>query len=309
MRVIFLGTPDFSATCLERIVASRHQVVGVVTQPDRANSRRGNKIVFSPVKTFALAHDIPVFQFEHISAEGEDALRALQADIMVTAAYGQILRQNILDLCPKGIINVHASLLPKYRGSSPVQWAIINGDREIGVTIMQTELGVDTGAMIKKRAFTPTGEENVDEMMQKLSLVGAELVVEALDEIESGTAVYEKQDEAQATHCKMLRKEDGRLTFDKSALAVKNFVRGMTPWPSAYIDTPHGTIKVLRVREMEGAGVPGQILCADGKRGLIVACSTGAVEILRVKADNGKEMDAKAYLLGHSFTVGGVFGE
>ena len=173
MRVIFLGTPDFSATCLKKIAESGHEVVGVVTQPDRANSRRGNKVVFSPVKAFALEKGLPIFQFSNISAEGESALRELNADIMVTAAYGQILKENVLSICPHGIINVHASLLPKYRGSSPVQWAIINGEEQVGVTIMQTERGVDTGEMILRRAITPVVDENVDEMMDKLAVVGS----------------------------------------------------------------------------------------------------------------------------------------
>ena len=309
MKVIFLGTPEFSATCLQKIYESSHEVVGVVTQPDRANSRRGNKVIFSPVKTFALEHNIPVYQFSNISAEGENALREPDADIMVTAAYGQILRENILKVCPYGIINVHASLLPKYRGASPVQWAIINGEEELGVTIMQTELGVDTGDMIVKKSFRPVGDENVDEMMEKLSHVGAELVVEALDLIESGKAVYVKQNEAEATHCKMLKKEDGKLSFTKSAKDVVNFVRGMTPWPSAYLDTPFGTIKVLKAICTPGEGKAGEILAADNKKGLIVACAEGAVEITRVKPENGKEMDAKAFLLGHTFTVGSVLGE
>lgn len=304
MRVVFLGTPDFSATCLKKIYESAHEVVGVVTQPDRANSRRGNKVVFSPVKLFCLQNDLPVYQFDNISAEGEDVLRSLNADIMVTAAYGQILRENILHICPHGIINVHASLLPKYRGASPVQWAILNGEEEVGVTIMKTERGVDTGDMILKRSFRPVGDENVDEMMGKLAVVGADLAVEALDLIESGRAVFEKQDDALATHCKMLKKEDGVLSFDKPAQTVVNFVRGMTPWPSAYKETKFGPVKVLKARVVEGEGPAGTILFSDGKKGLVVACATGAVELLRVKPENGKEMDAKAFILGHKFIVG-----
>ena len=304
MRVVFLGTPDFSATCLKKIYESTHKVVGVVTQPDRANSRRGNKVVYTPVKQFCLENDLPVFQFNNVSTEGEETLRALDADIMVTAAYGQILRENVLNVCPHGIINVHASLLPKYRGSSPVQWAILNGEEEVGVTIMQTEKGVDTGDMILKRSFRPVGDENVDEMMGKLAVLGADLVVEALDLIEAGKAVFIKQDEKLATHCKMLKKEDGVLSFDKPAQTVVNFIRGMTPWPSAYKETKFGLLKVLKARVVEGEGEAGTILFSDGKKGLVVACGTGAVELLRVKPENGKEMDAKAFILGHKFIVG-----
>ena len=213
MRVIFLGTPAFAEKSLESINNSRHEVAAVVTQPDRINGRN-KKITFSPVKQYALDKGIPVHQFDNVSRDGEEILRSYDADIMVTAAYGQILRQNILDICPKGIINVHASLLPEYRGSSPVQWAIIDGKKELGVTIMQTELGIDTGDMILADKVTLT-DENSEEALEKLAVLGARLVVEALDKIEDGVAEYKKQDESKATHCRMLRKEDGKLCFDK----------------------------------------------------------------------------------------------
>lgn len=309
MRVIFLGTPSFAAASLDKIISSRHEVVGVVTQPDRANSRRGNKIIFSPVKVLAEANNIPVFQYENVSKEGEEELKSLDADIMVTAAYGQILRQNILDICRYGIINVHASLLPKYRGSSPVQWAIINGDERIGVTIMKTELGVDTGDMILKDSIVPDGTENSEEMLDKLSVIGGDLAVKALDLIEEGKAEYTKQDESLATHCRMLRKEDGLMDFDRDATDVVNFVRGMNPWPSAYIDTRYGVIKVLRAVLSVGQGKAGEVIAASPKTGLIVACRTGAVELTRIKPDNGKEMDAKSYLAGHKIEVGSNIGE
>ena len=309
MKVIFLGTPAFAAASLNKIISSRHEVVGVVTQPDRANSRRGNKIIFSPVKVLAEEKGIPVFQYENISKEGEEELRALNADIMVTAAYGQILRQNILDICKYGIINVHASLLPKYRGSSPVQWAIINGDKQIGVTIMKTELGVDTGDMILSDFIEPDGTENSEEMLDKLSVLGGDLIVKALDLIEDGKAIFKPQNESEATHCRMLKKEDGLINFDKNAYEVTNFIRGMNPWPSAYIDTVFGTIKVIKAAVTNASGRSGEVLSASPKSGLIIACKTGAVELVRIKPDNGKEMDAKAFLAGHKIEVGSVIGE
>lgn len=308
MKVIFLGTPDFAAKVLEGILASRHEVVGVVTQPDRINAR-GKKITASPVKELAIKNSLPLFQFANISKEGEEELRALGADIMVTAAYGQILRENILELCPHGVINAHASLLPYYRGSSPVQWAVVNGERTLGVTIMQTERGVDCGDMLMKSSIELTGEENSEEALSKLAEIGAPLTVRALDEIESGTAVWEKQDNSKATYCRMLKREDGKLDFHKSADGIVNFVRGMNPWPGAFTDSEFGVLKITRARKAEGFGRAGEIISSDPKKGLIVACGDGCVEILRVKAEGGKEMEAKAFLLGHRLKEGSILGE
>lgn len=307
MKVIFLGTPAFAEKSLESINNSRHEVAAVVTQPDRINGRN-KKITFSPVKQYALDKGIPVHQFDNVSRDGEEILRSYDADIMVTAAYGQILRQNILDICPKGIINVHASLLPEYRGSSPVQWAIIDGKKELGVTIMQTEIGIDTGDMILADKVELT-DENSEEALEKLAVLGARLVVEALDKIEDGVAEYKKQDESKATHCRMLRKEDGKLSFDKKAEEVVNFIRGMNPWPGAYFSCEHGVIKVLKAKKSDFCGATGEILYADNKKGLIIGCVDGSVEILRIKPENGKEMDAKAYLLGKKLTVGSKISE
>lgn len=302
MRVIFLGTPYFAVKCLESIFASEHKVVAVVTQPDKVNGRH-HKISINPVKEFALANNIPLHQFANISKEGEEILRAYDADIMVTAAYGQILRQNILDICPHGIINVHASLLPEYRGSSPVQWAILDGKKTLGVTIMQTELSVDTGDMIISDKIE-LYEENTEEALAKLAEVGARLIVKTLDGIENGTAVFTKQDHSKATLCRMLKKEDGLLSFDKTAEQVVDFVRGMNPWPGAYFNSENGIIKVLKARVVDRQGEVGTILEASGKKGLIIACRDYAVELLRIKPENCKEMDAKAYLLGKKLTMG-----
>lgn len=307
MKIIFLGTPEFAAESLKHILNSRHTVAAVVTQPDRINGR-GNKVTFSPVKNLAIENGIPVFQFNGISKEGEEVLKEIGADIMVTAAYGQILRANILDICPKGVINVHASLLPKYRGSSPVQWAIINGEKTLGVTIMQTEIGIDTGDMILKSEMTPDGTENSAEMLEKLSVLGGELIVKALDLIEEGKATFTKQTESEATHCRMLKKEDGKIDFNKSAKEVVDFIRGMNPWPGAFTNCKHGTIKIIRAKECNGKGVAGTVVNAD-KKGLIVACKENCVEILRLKPENGKEMDATAFLLGRKLEAGSTIGE
>lgn len=309
MKVIFLGTPDFSQTILESICRSNHKVVGVVTQVDRINSR-GNKIIFSKVKKYALDNKLPVFQYENISKEGGE-LAKLNADIMVTAAYGQILRQNVLDMCKYGVINVHASLLPKYRGSSPVQWALINGEKDIGVTIMQTAIGVDTGDIILSDKITLDGTENSEEALQKLSTLGAKLIVEALDKIENNTAVFIKQDNSKATHCAMLKKEDGLINFDKSAVEIVNFIRGMTPWPSAYTDYKGKKIKFLQAEVCDciGGETNGEIVQSDIKEGVMIKCGSGCIKLKKLQAENGKAMDIKSYLLGNTLEKGSNFGE
>lgn len=310
MRIIFLGTPEFGVKILESINNSRHEVAAVVTQPDRVNAR-GNKIIFSPVKDAAAKLGIPVLQYENISREGEEKLKSLNADIMVTAAYGQILKQNILDVCPKGIINVHASLLPKYRGSSPVQWTLINGEKVTGVTIMQTALGVDTGDIILQREIALDGNENALETLDKLSALGASAIVEALDLIEDGKAVYTPQDERKATRCRMLKKEDGKIDWTKSALEIKNFVRGMTPWPGAYTSSKFGMLKVIRaeIGDVTASRKAGEILIAEPKKGLIISCGEGSLSLLDVQGENARAMDAKSYLLGKHLTAGEILGE
>lgn len=307
MRIVFLGTPKFAVNVLDALVSSHHDVVAVVTQPDKVNGRK-NKIVFGEVKQYALEHRLDVLQFNNISAEGEDVLRNLYPDIMVTCAYGQILKQNILNICP--IWNVHASLLPKYRGSSPVQWALINGEEEVGVTIMKTERGVDTGDMILKGVLRLNGDENSEETLEKLSYLGAELIVKALDLYENGMVSYQKQDEAEATHCRMLKKEDGKIDFTSKATDIKNFIRGMNPWPSAFTTCDYGVLKILRASVCEGEGGTenGEVVLAHPKKGLVVKCGEGYLRIDVLQGENAKPMAAGAYLLGHTIKVGSIFG-
>ncbi len=309
MRVIFLGTPEFALNVLKGIAKSKHTIVGVVTQTDKINAR-GNKVVFSKVKEFALENNYSVFQYKNISLEGEQELRALNADIMVTAAYGQILRQNILDICKHGIINVHASLLPKYRGSSPVQWALINGEKTIGVSIMQTELGIDIGDVILSKEITLQGEENSAQALEILSNIGAQAVVEALNFIESGKATFTKQNNLEATHCRMLTKEDGLMDFSKKASELVNFIRGMTPWPSAYTESINGRIKILKAVECDFVGGSnfGEVVASDIKNGIIVKCGENYIKVLEIQGENSKAMDAKSYLLGKKLPVGSVLG-
>ncbi len=299
MRIIFLGTPDFSANVLQALISSKHEVVGVVTQPDKPTGR-GHKLVASPVKILAESHNIPVYQFGRISKECEP-LKALNADIMITAAYGQILRQNVLDLTPKGVINVHASLLPKYRGSSPIQWCIVKGEQTTGVTIMKTDIGVDTGDMILTKSIDILPEETAGELFERLSNLGVEALLEALDLIEKGKETYTPQDHEKASHYPMLNKDSGLIDFSKSADDIINLCRGLNPWPVAFVNIDENNrLKVYKASKvnLNQTYECGKVMYADSKNGLVVACKGGAVSLDIIQSAGTKAMSAKDYLRG-----------
>ena len=310
MKVIFLGTPDFSVNTLKAIINSKHQVLAVVTQPDKPVGRSG-KLVYSPVKQVALENGIKVLQYNKIRFEGVQDLKDLNADIMVTCAFGQILSQEIIDIAPHGIINVHASLLPKYRGAAPIQWSIINGDEQTGVTIMQTEAGIDTGDIISVAKTDIYSDETAGELFDRLSVLGANLLVETLDAIESGTATRTPQDHSLATHVKMLKKQDGIINFNDFSKNIRNFVRGMNPWPCAFAFINEKPLKVYSCSFVDFAcdtkPMPGTVVCANSKNGLIVATKDGFIKLDEIQAEGGKRMSASAYLLGHSIELGAVF--
>ena len=309
MKVVFLGTPDFAVNTLKSIIASRHEVLAVVTQPDKPVGR-SSKLVFSPVKEVAVEHGIKVLQYNKIRYEGVEDLRKLNPDIMVTCAFGQILSQEIIDIAPKGIINVHASLLPKYRGAAPIQWAIINGDVKTGVTIMKTEAGIDTGDIIAIEETIIEKEETAGELFDRLSIIGARLLVDTLNKIEEGTATYTKQDHSIATHVKMLKKEDGIIDFKNSSEVIKNFVRGMNPWPCAQANFKGKAVKIFKVDIYSNEkidAIPGTVFISDCKIGLVVASLNGSIRLTEIQFEGGKKMSDKAYLLGHTINVGEVF--
>lgn len=305
MRIVFMGTPGFAVPSLKKLIDTGRNVVAVVTQPDKA-SGRGNKLTPPPVKELALKSGLPVLQYNKIRAEGVTDLKALAPDLVVTAAYGQILSQEILDIPKYGVINVHASLLPKYRGSAPIQWAVINGDEYAGVTIMKTALAVDSGDMLLQKKIKIGEKESAGELFDRLAELGADALIEAIGLIERGAAVYIPQNDAEATHCKMLTKEDGLLDFKKTAGELDCFVRGVTPWPSAYYILDGKKFKVQELSAAEGSGKAGEVLTADVKHGLTVAVTDGAVEITVLQAEGGKAMPAGAYLLGHAIPVGAI---
>ncbi len=307
MKVIFLGTGDFSRSVLEEVHTSRHEVVAVVTQPDKVNGRNG-KITFSPVKSYALENGLPLYQFESISREGKEILTSLNADVMLTSAYGQILSDEIINICPFGIINTHASLLPKYRGSSPIQMAILNGDGEIGTTIMKTVREVDAGDVVIQRKVSLNGDENQEECFNMLADLSKKAAVEALDLIESGQATFTPQDHEKATFCKKLTKEDGRIDFNDTALNIHNKVRAFYGFPGAYCLTPYGKLKVIKsaLVEIDGSFKAGEVVEAKKERFIVACGSNTAIAFLTVQGEGAKAMSALSYLLGRPIKVGTI---
>ena len=265
--------------------------------------------MFSPVKQLAVQNGLKVLQYNKIRLEGVDDLKSLNADIMVTCAFGQILSQEIIDIAPHGIINVHASLLPKYRGASPIQWAILNGDKKTGVTIMKTEAGIDTGDIISVCETSINAEETAGELFDRLSLIGANLLVKTLDDIEQGKAIFTPQDHTLATHVKMLKKEDGIIDFSKNSETIFNHVRGMNPWPCAYTFLNGKMLKVFKATVISSCedsnGLPcGSVLQANSKQGLIVKTGDGAIRLCVIQVEGGKRLNDVDYLLGHKIPVG-----
>ena len=300
MRVVFMGTPDIAATCLKKILADNFQVVGVYTQPDRPKGR-GMKLVQSPVKEVALAYDIPVFQPENFREdETVEQLRALQPDVVAVVAYGRILPQRVLDIAPKGFINIHASLLPKYRGSAPYQWAVLDGLEETGVTAMYLSAQMDAGDMIAC-AKTPIGpDETAGELLDRLAVLGADLLSKTLSSVEKGEACGECQDPEQVSYAPMLDKTMCPIDFTKTAQQVHNHVRGLNPWPvaTAQIGGKHFKVYATALVDNPTAAPAGTILGLT-KTGLQIACGEGAVEIRVLQAEGGKRMAAPDYFRGH----------
>lgn len=293
-----MGTPDIAATCLKKVLADGFDVVGVYTQPDRPKGR-GMKLVASPVKDVAVAAGIPVFQPENFREDASvEALRALQPDICAVVAYGRILPQKVLDVPKYGCINIHASLLPKYRGSAPYQWAVLDGLTETGVTAMYLTREMDAGDIIDV-SKTPIGEnETAGELLDHLAVLGAELLSRTLTRFERGKVPATSQDESGVSYAPMLDKSMCPIDWTKTAQQVHNHVRGLHPWPVATMELQGKTFKVHATRVVEGSGKPGEILGLT-KTGLRIACGEGAVEIISLQAEGGKRMAAPDYFRGH----------
>lgn len=306
MRVIFMGTPDFSVGTLEALIAAGHEVCLAVTQPDKPKGR-GGKMQYTPVKEKALFYNIPVYQPKKVrDPECVEELRKYNADVMVVVAFGQILPKEILEMTPYGCINVHASLLPKYRGAAPIQWAIIEGEEVTGVTTMQMDEGLDTGDMILKTEVPVAADETGESLHDKLAAAGAALCVETLKALENGTAVREKQGESPTAYAKMLTKELGDIDWAEPAVKIERIVRGLNSWPSAYTHWNGKVMKIWRAaaEAAETADVqPGTVVSVE-KESFAVQTGDGILRVLEVQMPGKKRMDAGAFLRGNTMEPG-----
>jgi len=298
MRVVFLGTPEFAVPSLDALVAAGHSVVAVFTQPDRPKGR-GQQLAESPVKQSALRLGLPVFQPERIRRpDSFEQLRAFGADLMVVVGYGQIIPQSIIDLPRHGILNVHASLLPKYRGAAPIQWAIANGETSTGVTIMQIDAGLDTGDMLAKARTDIRSDETAPELSARLAPMGAQLLIDTIGGIERGTATREKQNDSEATLARILKKEDGRVDWTTPARQINDRRRGFTPWPGAYTTFRGQPLSLLRTEALEDKSLLPSVIRVDEKS-LLVGTGDGALAISEVQPGGKKRMSVEAYINGY----------
>ena len=298
MRIVFMGTPEIAATCLTKIIADGFRVVGVYTQPDRPKGR-GMKLVAPPAKEVALAHGIPVFQPENFREDATvEQLRALEPDVVAVVAYGQLLPQKVLDIVPGGFINIHASLLPQYRGSAPYQWAVLDGLQQTGVSAQFMVRKMDAGPVVGVSGTAIGENETAGELLDRLAVLGADLLSDVLTKYSRGELVAVSQDESKVTMAPMLDKTMCPIDWEKTAWQVHNQVRGLHPWPVATMELQGQKFKVHATRVVEGAGAPGQILGLT-KTGLVIACGEGAVEITQLQAEGGKRMAAPDYFRGH----------
>lgn len=305
MKVIFMGTPDFAVGTLKSLIASEHEVTAVVTQPDKPKGR-GKAMQFPPVKEVAVEAGIPVLQPRRVrEPEPVEAIRNIEADVIVVVAFGQIIPKEILTMKKYGCINVHASLLPKYRGAAPIQWAVIDGEKESGVTTMQMDEGLDTGDMLLKAVVPLEKEETGGSLFDKLSSTGAGLLLETLAGLEKGTILPEKQGESPTAYAKMLKKEMGLIDWTKSAEELERLVRGLNPWPSAYSHLNGKTLKIWQaeVEERDSKNEPGTVVCVS-KDGFGVQTGKGILKIRELQLEGKKRMDAGAFLRGYQMEEG-----
>ena len=301
MRVVFMGTPDFAVGTLEAICDAGYEVAGLVTQPDKAKGR-SKELVPTPVKAAALARGLNVFQPVKIrDAQAIEAVRQMKPDVIVVVAFGQIIPQEILDMAPYGCLNVHASLLPAYRGAAPIQWAVLNGDEESGVTIMRMDAGLDTGDVIAKKVVKLAADETSGSLFDRLSAEGAKFLVETLPSVFDGTAVYEKQPEESTTpYAGMIQKKMGEINWNDSAEKIERLVRGMNPWPSAYTKLDGKTLKIWKahVEKPEMTGDVGKIVRMD-KKGMYVQTGEGILCVDELQIEGKKRMNTGDFLRGY----------
>lgn len=304
-RIIFMGTPDFACPTLQKLIDRNEDVVAVFTQPDRPKGR-GQKLQPPPVKELALKYDIPVYQPAKVRVpEVIEQIRELKPDLIVVVAFGQILPKALLEIPPNGCVNVHASLLPRYRGAAPLNWCIANGEKETGVTTMLMDVGLDTGPMLLKRAMPIAPDENITSLHDRMAILGAQLLAETLDGLKEGSITPEKQDDQQSCYAPMLKKTDGILDWNKPAAHIFNMVRAFALWPGAVTFFNNTQLKLFRTEMGSAIGEPGMILAAN-REGIEVACGKGSLIIHELQAAGSRRMDAASFLAGHPLQVGSV---
>lgn len=309
MKVIFMGTPDFSTGVLESIIEAGHEVTAVVTQPDKPKGR-GHEMQFTPVKQVALKHGLRILQPKKVrDPEVVAQLREIPADICVVVAFGQIIPKEILEMKKYGCINVHASLLPAYRGAAPIQWAVVDGLKETGVTIMQMDTGIDTGDMLAKTVVPLDEKETGGSLFEKLSVAGAKLCVETMERIEKGEVTPEKQGETTTEYAKMITKDLGKIDFSKSAVEIERLIRGFNPWPSAYTRLGNKTLKIWAADalEEEYEGAFGEIIKVS-KSDIYVKTGKGTLAVRELQLEGKKRMDTPAFLRGFDLQNGVLLG-
>lgn len=310
MKIVFMGTPEYAVGALEALIGAGHEITAAVTQPDKAKGRSGS-LQYSPVKECALKHGIPVFQPERVKRpEAVETLRSYEADVFVVAAFGQILSQEILDMPRLGCLNIHASLLPRYRGASPIQHAIIDGEERTGITIMQMDAGIDTGDILYQKELPIDRRDTSQSLYDKLTVLGGQTIVEALKLLEQGMLVPRKQREEEGSYVKMITKEMGRIDFSRDALSIERLVRGMTPWPSAYTLFRGKQMKIWEAAALEGdvSGLDAGTVSAVGKEDFTVVTGRGFLQIRELQLEGKKRMSAHDFLLGMRVTPGEKLG-
>ena len=304
LRIVFMGTPSFAVPSLRELVTAGHMISGVFCQPDRPKGR-GNKVEFCPVKQFAVEHGIQVFQPNRIRLDGADALRELHPDLCVTAAFGQILSEDNLSVPTLGTVNVHASLLPKYRGSAPINWALINGETLTGVSTMMTDKGLDTGDILLQRAIPVRKGITAGELTDELSEIGAQLLIETIGRIEAGNCPLKKKNDAEMSYYPMLTKETGHIDFRNSAESIVHLICGVSPWPGAYVKAGEETVKIwsAEATEKQDSGfAPGEVISANPEDNLLIqAGQDTTLKVIELQLPGGKRMKTVDYLRGHRF--------
>ncbi len=307
MRIVFMGTPDFAVPSLQALIDAGHEVCAVYTQPDKPQGRK-QVLTAPPVKELALQYHIPVYQPATLKNEEEqEKLRALAPEVIIVVAYGKLLPKAVLDIPPRGCINVHGSLLPRWRGAAPIQWSVIAGDEKAGVTTMQMAEGLDTGDMLLTYETEIGARETAGELFDRLAQAGAELLVRTLVELDSITP--RPQDDSRSCYAHMLDKQMAVIDWAKSAREIDCLIRGLSPWPVALTTLDGARLKIYAAEPVPGTGRPGEVLVSDPKKGLTVACGAGALALHEVQLVGGKRMKSADFLRGHAIQTGTILGE